>query len=74
MLTYTKKMTVVDAKQIAVRMSVEDLGILHDLQAVLGVRSQSEIFRMALRLLAKEHDLPSKRLRGTGDTIGGRRP
>jgi hypothetical protein len=59
----------VDTKQIAVRMSAEDLGILHDIQSVLGVRSQSEIVRMALRALAKEHDVDSRALRATGDRI-----
>jgi hypothetical protein len=72
-MAYTIAMTVVDTKQVAVRMSAEDLGILHDLQEVLGVRSQSEIVRMALRSLAKEHDIPTKKLRSTGNTIKGRR-
>ncbi len=71
---YTKRMTVVDVKQVAVRMSAEDLGVLHDLQAVLGIRSQSEIFRMALRSLAKEHAIPAKKQRSTGDAVKGRRP
>jgi hypothetical protein len=63
----------VDSKQVAIRMSLEDLGILHDLQDVLGVRSQSEIIRMALRSLAREHGVAPKVLRSTGGSIRRRR-
>jgi len=62
----------VDVKQVAVRMSAEDLGILHDLQDILGVRSQSEIVRMALRSLARDHDLIARKVRTAAASGKGR--
>ena len=47
-------------KQVAVRMSAEDLAIMRRLQKALGLRSQSEVLRMALRSLKKEHDRPRR--------------
>ena len=41
-------------KQVAIRMSAEDLAIMRRLQKALGLRSQSEVLRMALRSLEKE--------------------
>ena len=53
-LLYTRTMTAQDVKQVAVRMSAEDMRFLEELQTSLGVRSQSEVIRMSLRALAKE--------------------
>ena len=47
-------------KLVAVRMSAEDQRILRELHNKTGVRSQSEIVRMSLRSLAKQHLEPKK--------------
>jgi len=55
-------------------MSAEDLGILHDLQTVTGIRSQSEVIRMALRALAKNLGVDAKATRATGDPVRSSKP